>query len=140
MVNDLRRDTLEIRGELTQESISRRRLTTRELDAYREDEIGGAEIGAHPYQRTIAHNPLLTAEERVNHALEHILSRHTFTAEQKEWLAYIREHLIVNLAIEKENFDIMPVLERHGGLAKARRIFGDKLDGLIEEINFNIAA
>lgn len=85
-------------------------------------------------------NPLLTAEERVNRAIESLAKKHTFTPEQLEWLSYIREHLVINLAIEKENFDMVPVLERHGGLAKARKIFGNKLDEIIEEINYNLAA
>lgn len=85
-------------------------------------------------------NPLLTAEERVNHVLDDILKTHVFTEEQKEWLNYIREHLIVNLAIEPENFDLVPVLERHGGLSKARKIFGEELKNLIEEINIKLVA
>lgn len=85
-------------------------------------------------------NPLLTAEERVNRAIDSLTKGHAFTPEQLEWLDYIREHLVVNLALEKDNFDLVPVLERHGGLAKVRRIFGDKLDSIIEEINYRLAA
>lgn len=85
-------------------------------------------------------NPLMTAEEHVNKTIAEILSSHSFNAEQKAWLEYIREHLIINLAIEKENFDIVPVLERHGGLGKAKKIFGAELDKIIEEINFKLAA
>ena len=86
------------------------------------------------------HNPLLTAEERVNKTISNLLAKHVFNAEQKKWLEYIREHLIINLAIEKENFDVVPVLERHGGLVKARKIFGSEFDKIIEEINYNLAA
>jgi type I restriction enzyme R subunit len=85
-------------------------------------------------------NPLLTAEERINSVMDDLNKTHTFTEVQKEWLAYIREHLIVNLAIEPEIFDIMPILERHGGLSKAQGIFGNDFDKLIEEINIKIAA
>ncbi|QOR76334.1 MAG: DEAD/DEAH box helicase family protein [Thermoflavifilum sp.] len=85
-------------------------------------------------------NPLLTAEERVDRAIEALKREHTFTAEQLEWLNYIRQHLVVNLAIEKDNFDLVPVLERHGGLAKARKIFGNDLDQIIEEINYKLVA
>jgi type I restriction enzyme R subunit len=86
------------------------------------------------------HDPLLTAEERVNKVIGDIISAHTFTEDQKAWLEYIREHLVVNLAIEKENFDLMPILERHGGLVKARKIFGNELEILIEEINYKLVA
>lgn len=85
-------------------------------------------------------NPLLTAEERVNKTISDILAAHAFKPEEKEWLEYIREHLIINLAIDTENFDLVPVLERHGGLARATRIFGAKLQQLLEEINAKLAA
>lgn len=86
------------------------------------------------------HNPLLTVEERVNKTISDIIAAHSFNSEQIKWLEYIREHLIVNLAIEKDNFDLVPVLERQGGLVKAKRIFGLELDSIIEEINYKIAA
>ncbi len=85
-------------------------------------------------------NPLLTASERVNRAITDILASHSFNNEQKQWLNYIREHLVINLAIEKANFDLVPVLERQGGLAKAKKIFGSELDKIIEEINYKLAA
>ena len=85
-------------------------------------------------------NPLLTAEERVNRSLKAILAKHAFTEEQKQWLDYIKEHLIINLALEKDYFDLVPVLEQHGGLAKAKKIFGSELDKIIEEINYLLAA
>ena len=85
-------------------------------------------------------NPLLTAEERVNQALVTLAKGHSFTPEQKEWLQYIKEHLVINLAIERDNFDIVPVLERHGGLTQARKIFGESLDSILEEINYQLAA
>ena len=85
-------------------------------------------------------HPLFTAEEHVNAVIDDIIRTHTFNDEQKQWLSYIREHLIVNLAIEKDNFDLVPVLERHGGLGKAKKIFGDELDKIIEEINVKLVA
>lgn len=84
--------------------------------------------------------PLMTAEERVNQAIRAITKSHKFNDEQTTWLEYIREHLIINLAIEKENFDLVPVLERNGGLAKAKKIFGKDFDKMIEEINYKLAA
>jgi type I restriction enzyme, R subunit len=87
-----------------------------------------------------AQQPLLSAEERVNYTLNAILAQHAFTPEQQGWLAAIRQHLIVNLAIEPETFDLMPVFERRGGLAKARKVFGGELDGLLAELNYRLAA
>ncbi|HPG35669.1 MAG TPA: DEAD/DEAH box helicase family protein [bacterium] len=85
-------------------------------------------------------NPLLTASERVETAITKLMKKSTFNTEQTEWLNYIKEHLIINLAIDKDNFDLVPVLERHGGLAKAKKVFGNQFEEIIEMINEAVAA
>ena len=84
--------------------------------------------------------PILTASERVQIALGLIMGAKQFTDEQRTWLAYIKEHLIENLAIAEADFTIMPVFARHGGLAVAKKVFGDDFDPLINELNEAIAA
>ncbi|GHV95766.1 hypothetical protein AGMMS50293_20860 [Spirochaetia bacterium] len=85
-------------------------------------------------------NPLLTAQERVEHTMDKIMAAHTFNEEQKLWLGYIRDHLLKNPFLEKEIFDMMPVFERHGGLAKARKVFGSNFAKIIDEINTDLVA
>ena len=84
--------------------------------------------------------PILTAQERVENALASIMGTKQFTGEQQTWLAYIKEHLIKNLAIAEEDFEIMPVFGRHGGLVVAKKVFGDDLNLLIDKINESLAA
>jgi len=84
--------------------------------------------------------PILTARERVEKTVAGLAEKHTFTEEQKNWLAYIQEHLIENLAISPEDFETMPVFERHGGLTRAKRIFGEAFDRILKEINESLAA
>ncbi|MDQ7780017.1 MAG: type I restriction-modification enzyme R subunit C-terminal domain-containing protein [Planctomycetota bacterium] len=84
--------------------------------------------------------PLLTAEERVQAAMTRVSRGQTFTPEQQQWLDRIREHLIQNLSIEREDFEVVPVLARHGGWAPANRAFGLKLAEIIRQINEAIAA
>lgn len=84
--------------------------------------------------------PILNAQKRVELAISKIAGAHTFSEEQLIWLAYIKEHLIENLAISMEDFEIMPVFERHGGLGRAKKIFGDDFNQLIEELNEALAA
>ena len=83
---------------------------------------------------------MFTASERVEKAIEKLLKNSKFNDEQTEWLEYIKEHLIINLAIDKDSFDLMPILERHGGLSKARKVFGNQFDEVIEKINEAVAA
>jgi type I restriction enzyme R subunit len=84
--------------------------------------------------------PILTAPERVQIALRSIMGAKQFTAEQQTWLAYIKQHLIENLAIAEADFTIMPIFARHGGLVVAKKVFGDDFNLLINKLNEALAA
>lgn len=84
--------------------------------------------------------PLLTADERVDRALQEITSGTYLTLDQQAWLDRIREHLVVNLSIDPEDFDLSPVLSRAGGWGPADRAFGGKLKPLLDSLNEAIAA
>jgi len=80
--------------------------------------------------------PLLTAEARVDRAFEKLRVSKKFTPEQEEWLVLIRRHLIDNLLLEKEDFDLMPIFKRKGATFQSvNRIFGGRLEELLQEIN-----
>jgi len=87
-----------------------------------------------------AEEPIYSAEERVGRALQKVTADKTFTEEQMIWLGYIREHLIENLTIDLADFDYIPAFERHGGKAIANKVFNNRLETLIAEINYAIAA
>jgi type I restriction enzyme, R subunit len=84
--------------------------------------------------------PLLTAVERVDRALARITGEQSFNEEQQRWLDRIRAHLIENLSIDREDFDVIPIFSREGGWGKANRVFGEKLAALIKEVNEAMAA
>jgi type I restriction enzyme R subunit len=84
--------------------------------------------------------PILNAVERVEFALENIYQKHHFSAEQEIWLAYIQEHLVANLALSEVDFEKFPIFERHGGLKRVKKVFGEDFKTLISEINAAIAA
>lgn len=84
--------------------------------------------------------PLLTATERVDRALAALTIRKSFNEEQKAWLGYLREHMVANLSLDPEDFDLAPILENHGGLGRARKVFGTQLDKLIQDLNAACAA
>ena len=84
--------------------------------------------------------PLLTAEERVCRALYRLSDGSSFTHEQLDWLARIREHLIANLSIDEEDFENVPVLQQAGGWGNANRVFDGKLAGLLRVFNEAVAA
>jgi len=86
------------------------------------------------------HQPLYTAAERVERAFARITANQTFDDAQRAWLDRIRTHLVENLSIDVEDFDLIPIFQREGGLVAARRAFGPRIDTLIRDLNEAIAA
>lgn len=84
--------------------------------------------------------PLLTADERVERAIHRVAFGKTFTQEQWGWLGRIRDHMIANLSIDREDFDLSPVLSRAGGWMPAERTFEGQLEQLLYSLNEAVAA
>lgn len=82
----------------------------------------------------------LTAAERVGRAFTRITAGQPFTAEQQQWLDRIREHLIANLTVDREDFDALPIFARDGGWTRANRAFDGGLEHPIQRINEAVAA
>ena len=62
-----------------------------------------------------------------------------FTAEQREWLDRMAEHIATSLAIEPEDFET-GWFGQQGSLGRAHALFGDQLRPLIAELNDQLAA
>jgi type I restriction enzyme R subunit len=84
--------------------------------------------------------PLLTAEERIQRVFDRMGEGTTFTPDQQKWLDRIRHHLIENLSISKEDFEIIPIFSNEGGWVSANRAFEGRLPTLIQTWNETIAA
>lgn len=83
--------------------------------------------------------PLLTAEERVNLAIARLKRGRAFTAEQVAWLDKVREHMIANLSIDRNDFDALPIFADRGGWGKANRVFDGDLPTLLVSLNEALA-
>jgi type I restriction enzyme R subunit len=83
--------------------------------------------------------PLFTAEERVERAFHRVTRGKSFTPEQEQWLQLIKAHMVENLTIDRQDFELLPLFTRRGGLSQATRVFGGDLDGLLSEVNEAIA-
>lgn len=79
-------------------------------------------------------DPLLTAEERVDRALARVIGGRALTPAQTSWMDLIRRHLITNLAIERDDFELLQ-FEQEG--ATWRRVDGD-FGGALQEILFRL--
>lgn len=84
--------------------------------------------------------PLLTAEERVRSAIAKVSYGRELTDEQAQWLGLIEQHLIKNLSIDREDFNLIPVLSARGGWGRANRAFDRQLDDWIAQLNEELVA
>ncbi len=57
-----------------------------------------------------------------------------FDAAQMDWLHMIRDHVMSSFHFEREDLEMSP-FDGKGGLGKMYELFGDEMDGLIEELN-----
>lgn len=62
-----------------------------------------------------------------------------FSEAQMEWLRMIKDHMISSLHIERDDLDYAP-FDAQGGLARMYQLFGEEMDGIIEEMNEALAA
>lgn len=85
-------------------------------------------------------SPLYTAEERVNQAVESVTAGRRLTDDQSKWVEHIRQHLVANLSIDREDFENVPVLLNRGGWGRANRVFDGELADLLEDFNRELVA
>ncbi len=85
-------------------------------------------------------SPLYTAEERVDQAIERVTAGRQLTDDQTKWVEHIRQHLVANLSIDREDFENVPVLLNRGGWGRANRVFDGGLSDLLEDLNRELVA
>jgi type I restriction enzyme, R subunit len=57
-----------------------------------------------------------------------------FNEEQVGWLRMIRDHVISSFHIARDDLEMAP-FDSQGGIGKMYQLFGDSMDGLIDELN-----
>ncbi len=61
-----------------------------------------------------------------------------FNEEQMEWLRMIRDHISQSFHLERGDLDMAP-FDGKGGLGQMYKLFGDRMDGVIDELNEALA-
>ena len=61
-----------------------------------------------------------------------------FTAEQRQWLEAIKDHIAGSVSIDPGDLQYAPFAQR-GGIVRAYAVFGDELTPLLEELNLALA-
>ena len=63
----------------------------------------------------------------------------TFSADQVHWLNAIKDHIASSLAIDQDDFKLVP-FSQMGGIGKAYQLFGENLNSILNELNERLAA
>jgi len=66
-------------------------------------------------------------------------SGRAFTAEQRQWLEMMRDHIATSLEMTVDDLDFAP-FAGEGGRGRAALVFGDDLSPILEELNGVLAA
>ena len=73
-----------------------------------------------------------------------IMTRHSgsgekFNEEQMDWLRMIRDHIVDSFHLERDDLEMAP-FDGKGGMGQMYKLFGDRMDDVIEELNEALAA
>ncbi|SDX12323.1 type I restriction-modification enzyme R subunit C-terminal domain-containing protein [Thiocapsa roseopersicina] len=83
--------------------------------------------------------------EQVDKRFQEWIFRHNaqrgtaFSPEQTEWLRLMKDHIASSCSIGRDDFDYAELADK-GGLQKAWGLFGNELDGLMDEMNEELVA
>ena len=69
----------------------------------------------------------------------HSGSGEKFNEEQMEWLRMIRDHIITSFHLGRDDLDMAP-FDGKGGMGQMYKLFGDRMDDVIDELNEALAA
>ncbi len=70
---------------------------------------------------------------------QHTGNRNRFTPEQLDWLRMIKDHVMSSYHIELDDLDYTP-FDAKGGKGKMYQLFGNEMNGIIDELNEILAA
>jgi type I restriction enzyme R subunit len=62
-----------------------------------------------------------------------------FSAEQRRWLGWMKDHIATSMGIDTEALDLPPFTE-YGGIGYAYSLFGDRLTELMEQLSQELVA
>jgi type I restriction enzyme, R subunit len=95
-----------------------------------------ATIVGHIRNRALG-SPLLPYTERVEHALQAILSSHPWTAPQRQWLQRIANQIKAETVVDREAFE-HGVFAANGGFARLNKTFDGQLAAVVADIHDRI--
>lgn len=130
--------------DLTRESLKSLRLTldregftTQQLNTAI-NELTNQEIAADIIsliRRYAIGSALISHEAKIHRATEKLRKAHSFSKQELNWIARIEKYLMEESVLNIDVFDDDSRFKAQGGYSKINKIFGNKLDSIIYELN-----
>lgn len=79
-------------------------------------------------------SPLISHEERIKNAVIKLKRKHHFSKMELDWLNRIEKQMLNDSILNKETFE-SGAFQTKGGFKVIDKIFGNKLNEIIEEVN-----
>lgn len=124
----------ELRLLLDQAGYSEKGLQAAWRDATNED-IAASIIGF--IRRTTLGDALIPYDQRVDRAMQNLLTSRAWTAPQRKWLERIGKQLKVETIVDRNSLD-KGQFQAQGGFARINKTFNGQLEALLDQINDNI--
>ena len=95
--------------------------------------VCGIDATISPYSETVRHN-----------FQNWIMKHHSgggekFNEDQMAWLRMIRDHISASFHLDRDDLEMAP-FDGKGGMGQMYKLFGERMDGVIEELNEALAA
>ncbi|MCY4156265.1 MAG: DEAD/DEAH box helicase family protein [Gammaproteobacteria bacterium] len=95
--------------------------------------VCGIDATLSPYQETVRRNFQAWIMAR------HSGSGEKFNEQQMEWLRMVRDHIATSFHLDRGDLDMAP-FDSHGGMGRMYKLFGERMDDVIDELNEALAA
>ncbi|MYF67583.1 MAG: DEAD/DEAH box helicase [Gammaproteobacteria bacterium] len=95
--------------------------------------VCGMDSTLSPYRNTVRRNFQIWIMTR------HKGSGEKFNEQQMAWLHMIRDHIITSFHLDRSDLDMAP-FDSQGGMGQMYKLFGDRMDDVIGELNEALAA
>jgi len=129
---ELTRESLKsLKFELDRHSFTEKQLNTAWRELKNEDIT--ADIISY-IRRYALGSDLISHEERIKRAVEKLRKNHNFSKMELDWLDRIQKALLSETIIDRKTFDT-GAFKTQGGFARANKIFNNKLEDYLQELN-----
>ena len=78
---------------------------------------------------------LISHEEKIRRSVDKLRKSHSFTKQELNWIIRIEKYLMEESVLNVQTFDDDSRFKEHGGFERINKVFQNKLDDIVQELN-----